>query len=330
MKILVIKQTSLGDVLHSTGHVRTIKQHYPTSELVLLTANSSAHIYKHNKYVDRIIVVDRYQIKANWWRHPRLCFRHMREVLRQVQQTKYDLAFDLQGLAKSVLFLYGAEASKKFVKGNWLGIKGFKRSTLHALEEMDGVLALAGINAVDTSMELATSQQEVDKVDQLLASINPENKPIVVFSPFSRWASKNWPMANFIAVARALHQNYLVLFTATPERAVEIEQHCAPLQSPNVLNLAGQLALLEFAELVRRASLMLSGDSFPMHVAVACKTPVIALFAPTDETRVGPKSSNAKVVIAPDCNRCDRRDCQRGCLGRICAARVIAEINSMF
>lgn len=327
MKILVIKQTSLGDVLHSTGHVRAIKQHYPDSELHLLTATSSEPIYRHNPHVDHLILVDRYQVKANWWRRPGWSYQHMREVMRQVREHEYELAFDLQGLAKSVLFLYGARAKQKFVKGNWPGLIGFRKPQLHAIEEMDGVLALAGIENVNTAMEFSTADAQVQKVDGLLRSINPEQRPILLLSPFSRWPSKDWPLSHFVEVAKALEQRYLVLVTGAPDKQEEIASRFDTLQSDRIVNLAGQLGLLEFAELVKRAALMVTGDSFPMHMSVACQTPLLALFGPTDETRVGPRADNAKVLIAPDCNRCDRRDCQRQCLSRITPAQVIEQIT---
>ncbi|MGI9315832.1 MAG: glycosyltransferase family 9 protein [bacterium] len=328
MRILVIKQTSLGDVLHSTGHVRTIKQTWPDSELVLLTATGSADIYRHSPWVDKMILVDRYRVKHNWYREPYWCFRHMRDVLRQVRAQSFDLAFDLQGLAKTVLFLYGARAREKFVKGRWPGLKGFRYPHLHAIKEMDGVLALAGIENPDTTMEFATSSRERQKVDLLLQTLNPENKQLVVFSPFSRWPSKDWPLRNYVELASAMTDDYLVLFTGAPDRAGEIEKVLGLSPKSNILNLSGKLNLLEFAELVRRTALMLTGDSFPMHVAVACNTRVIALFGPTDEKRVGPPPKLSCVMRAPDCEKCDRQVCPKNCMAAIPVESVKLQIDS--
>ena len=106
MNILVIKQTSLGDVLHSTGHVRSIKQKFPESRLVLLTATTSEQIYRHSPWVDEIILIDRYGFKKNWCRKPAWAFGEMVRVWKEVRAKEFDIAFDLQGLAKSVIFLY--------------------------------------------------------------------------------------------------------------------------------------------------------------------------------------------------------------------------------
>lgn len=326
MRILVIKQTSLGDVLHSTGHIRAIKRNWPKSELVLLTAVSSADIYRYNPWVDKMILIDRYRIKHNWYREPLWCFRHMLEVMNQVRSQAFDFAFDLQGLAKSVLFLYGAHAKRKFVKGRWLGIKGFRQPQLHAIKEMDGVLALAGIQNFDTKMEFTTSPSEQKSVEALLRELNPEGKKMAIFSPFSRWRSKDWPLKSYIELAGRIAQDYLVLFTGAPDRADQIEQALGSSPHPNVINLSGKLNLLEFAELVRRVSFMLTGDSFPMHVAAACNTRVIALFGPTDEARIGPPPEISQVIRAPNCGKCYRAECPRNCLARISTETVNAVI----
>lgn len=329
MRILVIKQTSLGDVLHSTGHVRAIKNTWPDSALVLLTAVSSADIYRHSPWIDQMILVDRYRVKHNWYKEPKWCYRHMREVMGQVRAEPFDIAFDLQGLAKSVIFLYGAQAREKFVKGRWPGLRGFRRPQIHAIKEMDGVLEMAGIKDVDTSMEFATSQVEKEVITTLLEQINPTARKIVICSPFSRWASKDWPLDNYIEAARFLGDEYLVVFTSAPDRAGEVERALSALANPNIIDLSGKLSLLEFAEMVRKADLILTGDSFPMHVAAACETRIVALFGPTDELRVGPPTRLAQIIRAPNCRKCDRAECKRKCLSLISVDNVIAQVKKM-
>ncbi len=329
MKILVIKQTSLGDVLHSTGHVRAIKQYWPDSELILLTANGSLDIYRHNPWVDDIILVDRAAVKQRWKREPGWAIGHMVEVMQQVRRHQFDIAFDLQGLAKSVVFLYGAHAEKKFVKGRWPGLRGFRARDRHAIAEMDGVLALAGIENADTRMEFAVPAGDRESIAALLGEINPADLPVLVISPFSRWSSKDWSLAAFLATGSAVADRFRVLLTGAPDKRVEIDSALSTHGDDRLVNLAGRLSLTEFAALVKRADLLLTGDSFPMHVAGACATPVIALFGPTDETKVGPRGSPARVLRAPGCQRCDRANCVRRCLDRIAVDTVVSAVNEL-
>ena len=331
MNILVIKQTSLGDVLHASGHIRAIKKHYqkqcPGSKLFLLTANTSADIYRHSPWVDELILVDRDGIKENWRKKPMWAIKEMQRTLSKVRQHKFDLAIDFQGLAKSVFFLYSAKAENKFVKGNWWGLKGFRNKKLHAIKEMDQLLQVAGIPTTDTTMELVVGNDDKLSVDRLLLKINLENKPILIVSPFSRWPSKDWPLKNYMEVCEAVSNAYQVVFTGSPDRKIQIDRGMEDGCCQSAVNMAGAQSLLEFVELTSRASLMLTGDSFPMHVAVAKQTPVIALFGPTDENKVGPLGERNRVIRAPGCDVCDNRHCPRHCLSRLDNDEVIRMIH---
>lgn len=344
MNVLVIKQTSLGDVLHSTGHIRTIKENFPQCRLTVLTATGCADIYRHNPWIDEIILFERTRIKREWWRHPMRTYRYLASVIEQVRAQHFELAFDLQGLARSVIFLYAARARKKYVKGRWLGLVQYQSRTRHAIAEMDGVLNRARLSVNDTSMEVFSGAPAHQHIADLLAQINPERKPLLVFSPFSRWQSKDWPLSRYIEIATRLtneHANeYAIAFTGSADARQRINQALShahahanthanansdalpPDAASRPINLAGRLSILQFAELVRHATLMLSGDSFPMHIACAQKIPVVALFGPTDEALTGPVGESHEVIRAPGCVRCDRPRCRRCCLNKLSTESV--------
>ena len=331
MNILVIKQTSLGDVLHASGHVRAIKQRFPQSRLVLLTDKTSRDIYRYNPWVDHIIEIDRYGFKANWYRKPKWAFGEMGRVMAEVRQESFDLAFDLQGLAKSVIFLYGARASRKFVKGRWPGIPGYRNKHDHALDEMDRVLNLAGISTSDTHMELHAGPEEGAHIDQVLGELNPEAFPVLVMSPFSRWPSKDWPLDHYLELCAGLEeasQNKIAIFlTGAQGDRSKLEEALASRTLNSTYSLVGKLPMLGFFELLSRARLLVTGDSFPMHAAVAVNTPVVALFGPTHESRVGPRGDIHSVIRAPGCRICDRKNCARACLTRIDVDQVLMRVR---
>ena len=331
MNILVIKQTSLGDVLHAGGHLRAIKQNYPDCRLTLLTATASAAIHRHNPWVDEFILLDLARIKRDWRRRPLATMRHIAAVLRQTRARRFDLAFDLQGLARSVLFLYAARAGHKVVKGNWLGLARFRNPALHAIAEMDGVLARAGLTVGDTSMEIFTAADDRRDIDALLAEINPHDAPLLLLCPFSRWRAKDWPLRHYLDIAARVAAEYSggICVAFTGDVAARQRLARALPADAQASNLAGRLSLGQFGELVGRAALMLTGDSFPMHVACAQHTPVVALFAPTDERKVGPVGAGNAVIRAPGCAApgCDRRNCRRYCLGDLSADAVFAALR---
>ena len=330
MNILVIKQTSLGDVLHSTGHIRALKTQFPNSHLTLLTASTSAEIFINNPHVDEIICFERYAVKQKWLSSPSWVFAHFREVIRKVRSREYELAIDLQGRWKSVLFLYLCKASHKYVKGRWLGVKNFRDRSLHALSEMDQVLKLANVDTSDTTMEFFSADGVNRSICSSLSKAGYKNQPIVLISLFTRWQSKNWSLKNFEELIRQLPTEVVPVITGAASDASKVESLVSSSKNRLLINFCGELGLQEFAELVRKATVVISGDSFAMHLAVACDTPVIALFGPTDESKVGPGNPRDKVLRSTkECRRCYDRVCKRQCIDEISAQQVCTEVQSI-
>ena len=335
MNILLIKTTSLGDVLHATPHIRAIRECYPEAHLTVLTAKGSAQIYAHHPAVDRLVLFDHARFKELGLGEPRAALALIGETLEQLNDREYELAFDLQGLARTVVFLYRVRARRKFVKGRWPGLGGFRNKQLHAIDEMSAVLAQADIPVSDSAMAFYRLPEVLTSLCEKLASLeltdlleSSEYGPYIVISPFTRWVSKNWPLERFIQAAERLSQERVVLITGTEGDRAAIAARM-PSDISNLYNLAGMLSLPELAELMSRAGLVISGDSFPMHLAAAVQVPQLALFGPTDEAKTGPRSENSRVLRPDDCAMCDKPDCRRACLEQIPVARVTSAALSM-
>ena len=328
MNVLIIKQTSLGDVLHASGHVRRLRLHYPDAHLTLVTSVDAAELFRHNPHIDELIEFDRYRIKRQWARHPIACARHVLDTLIKVRCREYDLAIDLQGRWKTVLFLWGARAKRRVVKGRWWFAERFHQPELHALQELDGVLAVAGLPAHESHMEVHLSKEECRRVDDILVSCGVVRPRFVVFCPVSRWPTKDWPLEYYRDLCNTLPTDCAVVVTGTNAIRERITTELKVPDGRLLVNLAGKLSLLELAELVGRAGAVVCGDSFPMHLASSRGAPVIALFGPTDERRVGPVDT-VGTVIRPDndCHRCyRRRHCSQQCMVHISVDKVAAAV----
>jgi ADP-heptose:LPS heptosyltransferase len=330
LNILVIKLTSLGDVLHATGHIRTLKETFPNCSITVVTADSSYDIFKFNQHVDKVLLFEKDKVKRDWLRHPRWTWSHILSLIQGVRNVQYDLAFDLQGRFKSVIFLYTAKAKQKFVKGRWPFLQFFKKPEIHAIEEMDQVLRMAGIPVTNSDMEIFTSSHEEQVIQALLRRINPEKKRIMVVSPFTRWTTKNWGVEKFKVLLDKFPLDVLMVFTGVRDKKKDIEQLMGEIRYPSMVSLAGELTLLEFAELMKYVQLLVTGDSFAMHLASAFHTPLIALFGPTDEKRIGPVGKHSTVLRSAQlCQRCYRRDyCEKNCISFIEPETVLTEIRS--
>ena len=190
------------------------------------------------------------------------------------------------------------------------------------------MLELADIPPGAGKMEVEVAPQVRTAVDRILDGLPGPGLKLAVFSPVTRWPTKNWPIANFLSLAERLSDDWFILFTGSSEDRTFLEMSTGTLSPEKGNCLAGQLSLPEFIEIVGRADLVLTGDSLAMHLAVAKSRPLIALFGPTDETRVGPLASGQVIRANVACERCYlRQRCHRRCIEKITVQQVLDVIE---
>ena len=191
---------------------------------------------------------------------------------------------------------------------------------MHALEEMNGVLELAGLGGGGQQTEIFTSDTEKRSVKQKMSRHGLGGRRWILCCPISRWPTKDWPLENYDELARDLPDDVILVFAGSAKDREVIRLALVSLPVSRVVNFAGDLTLAEFAELVNQAAAVLTGDSFSLHVAAAKGRPTVALFGPTDETRVGPIGDSTVIIRAEsaDCSRCYRRTyCPNACIRKI-------------
>ena len=173
--ILLIKQTSLGDVVHATAPIRSVRAAFPDAHITVLTSTTAADLFLNNRDVDVLLTFDRYRVKSDWWRHPCWTLSHIWHSIKKVRRQEFDLVIDLQGSWKTVIFLWAARTQSRFVKGRWWFAERFYDPQLHAIDEMDGVLQLCGVQPSQERPILTVSPKDHDRasliLDKLLMSI---------------------------------------------------------------------------------------------------------------------------------------------------------------
>ena len=331
MNILLIKQTSLGDVVHATAAIRSVRQAYPQARITALTSTTAADILRTSPDINDLLTFDRYRVKSDWWRHPFWTVNHFARTFSAVRKQSFDMAIDLQGSWKTIIFLWAARATRRYAKGRWWFTEHFHQPALHAIDEMGGVLALAGIRSGYSLPVLSVDGDAAQAVTDLLHTSGSEEKPIALLCPLTRWPTKNWPITQFVALAERLSSEFQVVFSGSREDRSVIDQAIAQCPGVLAINLAGQLSLMEFFALAARSDVVVTGDSLPMHVASAFDRPLVSLFGPTNEDLVGPRNKSARIIRADmDCQRCYRRQsCPRACIGRITIDEVRSAIQSV-
>jgi len=355
MNILIIKQTSLGDLLHSTVAIDAIKSKYPEAKITYMVDESCLDIVKYNPNIDKIILFHLNSLLKLIKKNPFKALKYIYDKIKEVRSQFFDIAFDLQGLERSVIFLYFAKAKEKYVKGRYPFLKGFRNKKIHAIDEILSVLNLAGIFKKDAKMSLHIPTFIDEKVLSLIEKINPDKKPLITISPFTRWETKNWGLDKFKHLLKLLAQkDYIVVLTATKEYQSSLDSimedsiikdstnqdstikdsiikdsTIKDSQKGKVFNLAGKLSILEFAALINHSDLLVSCESFPPHIASALHKKVIVLMGPTDERRIGPINTTYRLIRAENvkCSRCYKRRCKKmDCMKKIMPETVYKNI----
>ena len=329
MKILLIKQTSLGDLIHSTLAVEAIKKQYPEAEIHFMVDRACAFAVENNPHIDQFFYYDQQKHFKRLKKNFLSVFSIMGEILselRKIRRHKYDIAIDLQGIERSVFYLYFCKAKKKFVKGKKPFLKGFKNANKddHAIAELKGTLSLAGIDCKRSFPKIYLHEPSVKSLDEKLpeafkTAASDKDKKLCVISPYTSWETKDVPVKNWLSAADLItkkEEGYFI-FCATPDKKDELQKELDthlpqfPALKDKVLNFAGETNIQELLALISKSDLVMASEGATGHMASALDTPLCVVFGPTKPSRVGPWGEKSKVIQSPEakCLGCYKRSC---------------------
>lgn len=307
LHVLVVKLSSLGDIIHVTGVLRAIRQRLPHARITVAVEHRWHEVICHNPNIDHWIGSST---------RSRLTPSYLAEIHRNLaDQAPYDIAIDFMGNRRSAAWIYLSRATLKLGRGGFR--PGWLKSiqpdlSQHAVSVCAEICQEAGIPVEDASPEIHTCEADEQRVSQFLSTQGIAEKGYVVINPFSRWESKSWPLANVAAVIRNLQSrtSRTLVLSGGPEdrdREAALQEQLGRWATASVV---GRLSLGEALCFLRRSRLMVSCDSGPMHAAAAFGVPTIGLFGPTHPERTGPWGIGHRVIQArrPDSHHAYQQD----------------------
>ena len=346
MKILILKPSSLGDVIQALPVLRLLKLHYPDSEIFWWIDSALAPLIEGDPDLTGIVRFERKR-----WAKP----QHWPEMVRSVRWLRsqhFDLVIDLQCLLRSSAFAWLARG--KFLAGLdevREGARGFydlaaprKTFHTHAVDWYLSVLPPLGVpvhknfNWLPERAEIsaAVNQKWFAENSKLKTQNSKLISKLILLQPGARWKNKRWPAKFFAELVRALAEKFpdarfAILGDKGDQPLGEIILQAAP---EKVLNLCGATSLPEMIEIVRRCDLMVTNDTGPMHVAAALGKPLVALFGPTAPERTGPYGQLENVLrLKLPCSPCLKSDCSientDECLRALPPALVLARVEKL-
>jgi lipopolysaccharide heptosyltransferase I len=333
LKILILKPSSLGDVIHALPVLRLLKSHLPQSQIYWWLDSTLQSLLEDDPDLAGVIPFDR-----QGWASPRR-WPKMLSSLLDLRAKHFDWAIDLQGLARSGIFAWLSNAALTIGLDNGReGARAFYDLTppppppgAHAVDRYLAVLPLLHLPARGNFEWLPKRPGIAAQIQQ---KWNPAPGPWIVLLPGARWDNKRWPVEHFIQLARLMRGmdalNFVILGGDDERAAGEAIAKENPGRS---LNLAGQTTLWEMIEWVRHGRLVISADTGPMHVAAALGRPLIALFGPTDPRKTGPygKPGSVLQINTLPCVPCMKPSCHyavpQACLINLTPSGVYARVR---
>lgn len=316
-RILIIKLGSIGDVVHTLPALSDLRASFPRARIDWLVEKPAAVLLRNHPWLDRVIEVDTRQWRRALWR-PRT-WREIIHCLSQLRQQRYEVAFDFQGLWKSAAFglFSGARLlvgfDKAQLKEPGCRILYGKRvspdpATPHVSDLHRALVGSQGAARGQGAFELGVEESDRAYIEAQLAQRRLEE--FIILNPGGGWVTKNWSPSNYgllhHRIRRELGLKAVLTWGPGEEDLVREVMAACPGDTPPAFS----TTLPQFIALARRARLFVGGDTGPLHLAAACRTPVVAIFGPTDSRRNGSPHPDDLAVFHPvPCGPCYKRTC---------------------
>lgn len=296
-RILIIQTAFLGDVILASPVWENLHAAYPDAQIDVVVKKGNESLLLAHPFLHQVFIFDKSQKVKNLW-----------NLGKTLRSQHYDLVINLQRFASSgiLTFLARGKESRGFEKNplSFLFTKKFEHEIKPNWHEVDRNLSLIS-DLVPTPIrrpQLFPSKEDLNSIQMY------QEVPYYCLAPTSVWFTKQAPLEiwlkliNKLAAANA----QIYLLGAASDRAY-LDEIVQNISSSQVLNLAGQLSLLQSAALMARAQHNYVNDSGPLHLTSATNAPVSAFFCSTvPEFGFGPLSENATIIEVKDldCRPC--------------------------
>ena len=319
MKILVVKLSSLGDILHLFPAVSDLRRHYPEAEIHWLVEPAFAEVAGWHSAVDKVITVPLRAHKKTWWRLPTL----LAKLRKQLQAENYDAVMDAQGLLKSALL---ARLSGVAVSGF---AAGSAREALAARLYQKTAKIPEGLHVIEKNRQLVAKIFDADisqpadygldefRRSRMSACLTGSLKdiaelPYIVLLHGTTWNSKYWPEASWEELIGLMKQQGWHCLLPWGNEAEH--RRASRLQAAGGLyaQVLPSLSLTGLVDVLLHARAFVSVESGIGHIAAALDVPGVMLHGPTDPGYSGILGKTCKHITSGIyCSPCFKRDCPR-------------------
>ncbi len=349
--IRLVRLDLLGDAVFSLPVARRIKESFPDVRVSMVTLPGTSPIVELSPDVDRVITVDTNRIRSPRAWLQKSTYRQLYLAWRQLRSERPDVTLSLYGktasfitfISRSALRIgYADEAYRNLVSpASGSGRRSMRRRmhdsrfSLELLDEIDGIFRKA-----ECAPRIESSAADNESATALLAEvgIRKDSKFVVAHAGSHNGESKRWPASSFAVLAHRLAEDGVP--TVLVGSSEESDLARAVAESGDAVSIAGRTSIPELVAVLRRASLIVSGDSGPLHIATALGVPAVAIYGPTDPAINGPIAWHGQpvqvlrrdIVCSPCYSVRVRAECPLGdpiCMRLVTPTEVYEAVSSL-
>ncbi len=324
-RILVIKVSSLGDVVLAIPSLKAIKESFPKSKLVVLTLKKYASLFYEFPFVDKVIGIDRDYKKM----------KRIIKISNSLRRESFDYIIDLQNNLATHLIAFLSFPQKSFGFSRKLGFLltssvKFPKERINPLQSQNRILRLLGIEIKER--KLIMKKPSLTSIEKLGLS-GEKNLIGISVSASVRWKTKNWPIVNIIKLIEFIRKEFpsykIVLVGDSHSR--EAANHIRKNFKDGVINLCGKTNLKELIVLLSILKVFVCQDTATLHISAALGVETVALFGPTDPKRHIVESRNLYVLYKQlPCSFCYKPRCRLNtCMKSISPQEVFRKIKEI-
>lgn len=334
-RFLLVRLGALGDIVHAIPVAAALRRNFPSARIDWLVSA------KHREILDLVPVIDRRLVVDD--RGEGGGGSSLIGAVRELRRAKYDVAIDLQGLIKSAIVarLSGAGrvigfsakyARESFARFLYTDIYDPGGEGMYATSEkrhvVDINLGLLGPLGVPRQ----APEFPLDQADSpaLRAALDETGGRYVLLNPCAAWPNKRWPAARFGQLASSLRARRglksLVLW-GPGERPLAEE---VVARSAGAAVMSRETSVADVVALARGASVVVSGDTGPTHIAAALAVPIVGIYGPTRPERNGPWRPDDETVSRAalcQCHHLRRCKAKEMCLLDIAVDEVSSAVD---
>ncbi len=322
MRILIVKLSSIGDIIHALPAVAAIRRNLPDGHISWVAEARSAEIIRGCPLVDELIEIDTRSLRGG-----KVIDEIVLDMTRQasaIRTRKYDVAIDMQGLLKS-----GVIAKISGAKKRWGFSKSGLREPASRFFLTDTVEIAPKTHIIRKNLKLASGALGFELDDELpefpiattdehraeaYSIIANVGENFAILNPAGGWVTKLWHAEKFGQLADAIWEatGMMSVVATAPNETELAEKVMANSRSGNLI--LTQPSLKGFYELAKRSRIYVGGDTGPTHIAVAAGVPIVGLFGPTEWWRNGSLTPGDICVERDDIGcrvDCHRRTCSK-------------------